>query len=274
MVKYAKPYTDVNSLENPVTREEAGAAVNLLQQTLDDQTKKTEQLVRAVATAHARADATENIAGHNVGEIAQSNADLALVVRDLHVEVQTMRANIVNAETRADEARKAAEDASTQQAKVAQGLQQAKQIIEVERKLREQQVWRSMSNIGKLKMELAYTQEQVQSQSETATDLRGLLTELQQTKAKVQAQHAEIAGLEKFSDEMMEQILEFTDVFHQIDQQDKTGETELRIGEKGMGERLLVDVVQSLYVKEPIGHAQSGLPVFNLQTTFEEESKD
>ena len=44
-----------------------------------------------------------------------------------------MRANIVNAKTRADEAGKAAEEARTQQAKVAQELQQAKQIIEVER---------------------------------------------------------------------------------------------------------------------------------------------
>ena len=42
-----------------------------------------------------------------------------------------------------------------------------------------------MSNIDKLKMELAHTQEQMLSQTETATDLGGLRTELQQTKAQV-----------------------------------------------------------------------------------------
>ena len=44
---------------------------------------------------------------------------------------------------------------------------------------------------------------------------RGLLAELQQTKAQVQAQHAEISGLGKFSNEIMEQILELNDAFHQ-----------------------------------------------------------
>ena len=96
-----------------------------------------------------------------------------------------MRANIVNTETREDEARKAAEEARMQQAKVSQELQQAKQIIEVERKLSEQQACRSMSNIDKLKIELAHTQEQVESQTETAKDLGGLRMELQQTKAQV-----------------------------------------------------------------------------------------
>ena len=48
------------------------------------------------------------------GETAQTNADLVLLVQDLRVEVQTMHANIVNTETRADEARKAAEEAHMQ----------------------------------------------------------------------------------------------------------------------------------------------------------------
>ena len=87
MVKYAKLHMDVNSPEDPVTCEEAGAAVNLLQQALKDQTKKTEQLAQTVATVHARADTIENIAAHNAGEIAQTNADLALLVRDLCVEM-------------------------------------------------------------------------------------------------------------------------------------------------------------------------------------------
>ena len=91
MVKYAKLHTDMNSPENPVTREKAGAPVNLLQQALDDQRKKTEQPAQAVATAHARADATENITARNAGEISQTNADLAVLVPDLRVEVQTVR---------------------------------------------------------------------------------------------------------------------------------------------------------------------------------------
>ena len=41
-----------------------------------------------------------------------------------------------------------------------------------------------------------------------------------------------------------------------------------------MAENLSMDFVQGLNVKEPTGHVQSGLPIFNLQTTFEEESKD
>ena len=56
--------------------------------------------------------------------------------------------------------------------------------------------------------------------------------------------------------------MELTDAFHQIDQQDKTGETELGIGEKEMGEKLSMDSVQGLNVKEPVGHVQSGLPNF------------
>ena len=66
-------------------------------------------------------------------------------------------------------------------------------------------------------MELTYTQEQVQSQIETVTDLGGLRAKLQQTKAQVPGQHAEIAGMEKFSAEMMEQIFELTNACHQKD---------------------------------------------------------
>ena len=65
-------------------------------------------------TAHARADATESIAAHNAREIAQTNADLAQLLRDLRVEIQTMCTNIINAETRVDEARKSAEEAHVQ----------------------------------------------------------------------------------------------------------------------------------------------------------------
>ena len=93
--------------------------------------------------------------------------------------MQTMCANIVNAEIRADAAHKAAEEARVQQAKVAQELQQVKQIIEAGWNLHEQKVWRSMSNIEKLKTELAHTQEQVQSQMETITDLGGMPAESQ-----------------------------------------------------------------------------------------------
>ena len=64
---------------------------------------------------------------------------------------------------------------------------------------------------------------------------RGSARGIEQTTAQVQAQHAEIAGMEKLSDEMIKQILELTDAFHQIDQQYKIAETELGIGEKGMG---------------------------------------
>ena len=80
--------------------------------------------------------------------------------------------------------------------------------------------------------------------------------------------------MEKFRDEMMEQTLELTNAFHQIDQQDITGETELENGEKGIGEKSSMDFVQGPNVKKPAGHVQSGLPFFNLQTTFQEESKD
>ena len=80
--------------------------------------------------------------------------------------------------------------------------------------------------------------------------------------------------MEKVSDEMMDQVLELTNVLHQIDQQDKTGEIELGIGEKGINEKLPMDFVQGLNINEPAGHVQSGLPIFNLQTTFEEEFKD
>ena len=41
-----------------------------------------------------------------------------------------------------------------------------------------------------------------------------------------------------------------------------------------MCEKLSIDFVQGLNAKEPAGHVQSGLPIFNLQTYFEEESKD
>ena len=41
-----------------------------------------------------------------------------------------------------------------------------------------------------------------------------------------------------------------------------------------MGEELSMDFVQGLNVKDPPRHVQSGLPNSNLQTTFEEESKD
>lgn len=80
-------------------------------------------------------------------------------------------------------------------------------------------------------MELAHTQ-QVRYETETAKDLGGLSGELQQTWAQVESQHVEIAGMEKFSDEMLERVLDLTDVFHQIDQRGKTGKNELEIGEK------------------------------------------
>ena len=42
MVEYDKLHTEVNLPENPLTRKEARAALNLLQQGFNDQTKKTE----------------------------------------------------------------------------------------------------------------------------------------------------------------------------------------------------------------------------------------
>ena len=109
-----------------ITREGAGAAVNSLQQTLDDQTKKTEQLGQAVATTYGCAGATKTVAALNAVVRAYSNAGLELLVQDLHAAVQTMHENIVNAESRAEEARKVAEEACAQQAKAAHELQQAK----------------------------------------------------------------------------------------------------------------------------------------------------
>ena len=41
-----------------------------------------------------------------------------------------------------------------------------------------------------------------------------------------------------------------------------------------MGEKLSMDFVQVLNVKEPARHVQSGLPIFNLQAPFKGESKD
>lgn len=87
MVKYVKHHTEMNSPKDPVMHQEAGAAVNLLQQALDDPTKKTGQFAQAVATAHAPVHATENISAHNAGEIAQTNSNLALSVWDLLVEM-------------------------------------------------------------------------------------------------------------------------------------------------------------------------------------------
>ena len=52
---------------------------------------------------------------------------------------------------------------------------------------------------------------------------------------------------------MMEQSLELTDAFHQLDQQLETVETELGIGEKGIGDGLSMDFVEDLNVKNQPG---------------------
>ena len=151
----------------------------------------------------ARACFTENVAAPNSEEIVQTNAGLEFLVQDLRAEVTTMHTKIANAERRAEEAQKTAAEAQVEQTRVSNKLLQAKKALEEEQKMREQLAWRSLGTIDQLKVELAQTQQAVKSQTVTAQDIGGLRAELQQTQQKVQAQCDEIAGMEKFSDEMM-----------------------------------------------------------------------
>lgn len=72
----------------------------------------------------------------------------------------------------------------------------------------------------------------------------------------------------------MEQILELTDSFHQIDQQGKMGKNDLRIGEKEMVQKLQMDFVKCLSGKEAALHIQFGLPLVNPLTAIEDKPKD
>ena len=122
----------------------------------------------------------------------------------------------------------------------------------------EQLAWRSLSTIDQLKFELAQTQQKIKFQTVTAQDIGVLRAELQQTQQKVQAQCDEIAGMEKFSDEMMEHIIGLTVAFHEINTTNKTNESKVDSGEKERNEKLSMDFVAGLNVKKLAGHVHSG----------------
>ena len=188
-------------------------------------------------------------------EGAEERADVAQQIAD-------------NAEQRADAAQRAA-DAAEQRAvaaqyvadttqakhtKVEEELRNANVAFQEERATRMQEVAAAQQTIGELRQELQSTSARVLQQGTVVDNVAGLGTELRQAKETMELQRIEMQQLGDVADDMIDQVGDLTDAFHQID------------AERGQANVVNPNLVNSTpvhvqgtphVVKEPAEHVQA-----------------
>ena len=212
-----------------ISREEADAALTKLHQAISDANQRADQLVSAAADTQERIEAAGQVAAAGATGVAETNAGLEFMAKELREELQQMRAKITKAEERASTAQKIA-DSAEQRTDAA------------------------------LQMELNEANININEKGAVVQGVAGLETDFRMAQQSMAVQTTEMRNLGNVNDEMMEQVGELTDVFHQIDEGMKQG----NVVNSNLVKSAPVHVQGTQrHVNEPAGNVQT-VPIPNV----------